>query len=68
MIAANDVAVGLVVAGDVEPRALGDLVNDVADERDEVDEAGEEELDGVDLVGVVHDWLSGQLSDGLVVM
>ena len=60
MVAAHDVAVGLMVAGD--------LVDDVAGELDEVDEAGEEELDGVDLVGVVHDWLRGQLSDGLVVM
>ena len=46
LVAANDVAVGLMVAGDV--------VDDEADELDEVDEAGEEELDGVDLVGVVH--------------
>ena len=46
LVAANDVAGGGVVAGDV--------VDDVADELDEVDEAGEEELDGVDLVGVVH--------------
>ena len=46
----------------------GDLVDDVAGELDEVNEAGEKELDGVDLVGVVHDWLRGQLSDGLVVM
>ena len=43
LVAANDVAVGLVVAGD--------LVDDVADELDEVDEAGEKELDGV-CVGV----------------
>ncbi len=37
----------------------GDVVDDVAGELDEVDEAGEEELDGVDLVGVVHGVLSG---------
>ena len=54
LVAANDVAVDLVVAGDVEPRSLGDLVDDVADELEEVNEAGEEELDWVDLVGVVH--------------
>ena len=42
MIAANDVGGGgLVVAGDV--------VDDVADELDEVDEAGEKELDWVDV-------------------
>ena len=30
------------------------LVDDVAGELDEVDEAGEKELDWMDLVGVVH--------------
>jgi len=60
LVAANDVGGGLVVAGDV--------VDDVADELEEVDEAGEEKLDGVDLVGVVHDRLIGQVSDGSVVM
>lgn len=43
MIAANDVAGGLVMAGDV--------VDDEADELDEVDEAGDEKFDWV-CVGV----------------
>ena len=37
----------------------GGFVDDVADELDEVDEAGEKELDWMDLVGVVHGWWIG---------
>ena len=41
-------------ACEFEPRSLGDLVDDVAGELKEVDEAGDEEFDGVCLV--VHGW------------
>ena len=37
----------------------GGFVDDVADELDKVNEAGEEELDWMDGVGVVHCWWIG---------